>query len=287
MPLTRPILLFAFTALTACSQADRSSDASAPEASSDVAEAPNIALTAAPGVSFNYAYQFLLPDDRISAAQEAHAAACEKLGPGRCRITGMRYSVSEDGEGVSASLSLKLDPAIARAFGKESLESVERNDGRLHNLEISGIDELPQIQGGNNERQTLTAQLDRLRKELANPQLKGDQRASLQQQITALEQQLADAKQTVAAAEERLATTPMAFNYYGRGGAPGFHGNPLRAAWHLFLGTVVLMAGFALRALAVLIPVGLVLAALIYLWRSAVLRRVRRWFWPQETTIDG
>ena len=54
---------------------------------------------------------------RIQIAQEAHAAMCEKLGIARCRITGMRYGLVNE-QDVSASLELKLDPAIARQFGK-------------------------------------------------------------------------------------------------------------------------------------------------------------------------
>src|SRR5688500_8246912 len=48
-------------------------------ASADTA-GPNISVSAAPGVAFNYRYAYRLPNARISVAQEAHAAMCEKLG---------------------------------------------------------------------------------------------------------------------------------------------------------------------------------------------------------------
>ena len=60
---------------------------------------PGIAPSAAPGVAFNYRYAFRLPGERISAVQEQHAAACEKLGLDRCRITGMRYRLVNDDDG--------------------------------------------------------------------------------------------------------------------------------------------------------------------------------------------
>ena len=69
----------------------------------------------------------------------------------------------------------------------------------------------------------------------------------------------------------------MQFTYYGEGGAPGFRGHPLREAWHLFVATLVTLASFVLRAVAVLVPLALALALLILLWRSPPLRRVRRW----------
>src|SRR5688572_20112414 len=79
---------------------------------------PNISVSAAPGVAFNYRYAYRLPNARISAAQETHATMCAKLGITRCRITGMRYSLVNERD-VSASLELKLDPAIARHCGKD------------------------------------------------------------------------------------------------------------------------------------------------------------------------
>lgn len=51
---------------------------------------PNVSVTAAPGVAFNYRYAYRLANARIQAAQEAHAQMCEKLTVARCRITGMR-----------------------------------------------------------------------------------------------------------------------------------------------------------------------------------------------------
>src|SRR5678816_3371976 len=41
--------------------------------------APGVNVTSAPGVAFDYRYAFRLPANKISAVQEAHAQACEKL----------------------------------------------------------------------------------------------------------------------------------------------------------------------------------------------------------------
>lgn len=69
----------------------------------------------------------------------------------------------------------------------------------------------------------------------------------------------------------------MKFEYYGRGGVPGFRGNPLRAAWHTLITTVVRLSGFLLQALAVLLPLGLLFALIVALWRTRPIRAVRRW----------
>src|SRR2546421_664985 len=110
-------------ALSSCSAKDQSRQSPQREAS-DTSSPPNISPTAAPGVAFNFNYDFNLPDERISATQEAHASACEKLGIAHCRITGMSYAVDQN-EQVSAKLELKLDPLIARQFGKSAQQLVE------------------------------------------------------------------------------------------------------------------------------------------------------------------
>src|SRR5687768_3378362 len=55
----------------------------------DRTSTPSIAVTAAPGVAFNYQYGFSLPAERVAAVQEQHAQLCEKIGIAQCRITGM------------------------------------------------------------------------------------------------------------------------------------------------------------------------------------------------------
>src|SRR3546814_14491299 len=99
------------------------------EVAADAAGGPDVAVTAAPGVAFHYAYAFRLDDDRIAGVQETHAAACETLGTARCRITGMTYRLVRENE-VEARLEFKLDPAIARKFGRDALASVEKEIGR-------------------------------------------------------------------------------------------------------------------------------------------------------------
>jgi hypothetical protein len=117
----RPLLVLMLATLAACGskveeKSSRSSE-SGGITSSDTAEnvpaGPRVSVTAAPGVAFNYDYTFRLPAQRISAVQEQHAQACEKLGVNRCRITGLRYRLVSERE-IEAMLSFKLDPSIAR-----------------------------------------------------------------------------------------------------------------------------------------------------------------------------
>lgn len=262
--------------LCSCSANDRQAQQPQRSESGDTSSPPNISPTAAPGVAFNYAYEFSLPDDRIAATEEAHASACENLGPARCRITGMSYSVDQN-EQVTAELDLKLDPLIARQFGKSAQQTVVGQDGKLIRLDIGSSDEGQAIAQATRQKNNASAQLAQLQEELAKTKTGTDAHANLITQIQSLERQASEQSQAVAASQAALASTPMAFHYYGRGGVPGFRGNPFREAWHTLVTTIVLVVGFLLQALAVLLPLAVLLALLIAIWRTRPVRVVRRW----------
>lgn len=272
VPLTLAILLAG-----ACSKAapDGGGGQSREESSS-----PDISPTAAPGVAFNYDYSFNLPDGKISAAQEVHAAACEKLGLARCRITGMSYSLNQQ-DNVTAELDLTLDPAIARQFGKAAQQVVEGNDGKLLRLDIGSSDEGSKIASASAQSSTSASQIATLQKELQRTKA-DDARARILDQIQNLQGQQSEQAQIVSVSQATLAGTPMQFRYYGEGGVPGFRANPIREAWKTFITTVVWLVGMVLQALAVLVPLGLLLAFLIAIWRTRPVRAIRRWARPAE-----
>lgn len=239
---------------------------SSTEASADGA-GPNLSVTAAPGVAFNYRYSYRLANARIQAAQEAHAQLCEKLTVARCRITGMRYSLVNERD-ISASLEMKLDPAIARQFGKEATKVVTDAKGMLVDQQVSGIDMAPTIEGANRGRAELQDELDRLNRELARPGIGSVVRDRLLSEVSQIRAQMRALGEQRKAAEDTLATTPMAF-YYGSGATvPGFEDErpietALERAGYNFQGAV----GFLIVAAATLLPWALLIALAIFLWR--------------------
>ncbi|MBA3730231.1 MAG: DUF4349 domain-containing protein [Sphingomonas sp.] len=235
---------------------------------------PNINVSAAPGVAFNYRYAYRLPNARIAPAQEAHAAMCEKLGIARCRITGMRYSLVNERD-VSASLELKLDPAIARSFGKDATKVVTDAQGMLVDQQISGIDAGASIERANRGRAELQDDLDRVNRELARPGLSNVVRDRLLSEAASLRSQIAALGEQKKADEESLATTPMAF-YYGSGAAiPGFdEPAPLKEAFGRAAYNFLSAIGFLIVAIATLLPWFLLAALFYWAYRRA---RVR---WP-------
>jgi len=199
-------------------------------ADSAAAGGPAINVTAAPGVAFNYRYAYRLANARIAAAQEQHAAMCERLTITRCRITGMRYSLVNERD-ISASLELKLDPRIARQFGKDATKVITDAEGMLVDQQITGVDVAPTIDQADRGRAELQDELDRVNRELARPGLSNVIRDRLLSEARSLRERIRGLGEQKTAAEASLATTPMAF-YYGSGRTvPGFDdGQPLRDA---------------------------------------------------------
>lgn len=177
--------------VSSCSSGTSDSKPEARDVHEDVSTPPNISPTAAPGVAFSYDYQFSLPDQRIAVAQEAHAAACEKLGVSRCRITGMSYSVDQE-EQVTAKLDLKLDPIIARQFGKSAQQSVIANNGELIRLDIQTSDEGQVIATASLQRTQLSSELARLEQELAKTKAGTAAHTDLLGQIQALRRHVSE-----------------------------------------------------------------------------------------------
>ena len=248
--------------------------------------APGVAPTAAPGVAFNYRYGFRLPDANISAAHEVHAAACEKLGLSRCRITGMTYEL-DDRDRVDATLALAVDPLIARAFGRDAIGVVEKQEGRLRFAQITGEDQNPALDDAARRQGSATDTIAKLEADLAKAKAENE-RVQLREQIRQLRTEIQNAQSTTAQSEAKIERTQMTFDYAGGGAAGrGFGGeNPAREAWYLFVDSLATMVGLALKGLALLLPWLLLIATLVALARSRLLAPLRRWWRPENETVS-
>ena len=227
----RPLLVLMLATLAACGgRVDERSSRSEPEGitSSDAVEhapsGPRVSVTAAPGVAFTYDYVFRLPALRIAAVQEQHAQACEKLGVSRCRITGLRYRLVSERE-IEAMLSFKLDPSIARQFGKTGTDLVAQADGVLIDSEISGEDVGSAIKAGNRSLAQLNEDLRHVEEQLARKGLSAAEREQLQAEAEQLRQSIRANSDTHVEQQEALASTPMTFTYHSEHSRP-----PLREA---------------------------------------------------------
>jgi hypothetical protein len=232
---------------------------------------PNVNPTAAPGVAFNYSYAFRLEAERIAAVQERHASACEQLGTNRCRITGMLYRVRGETD-IEARLEFKLDPAIARAFGRQGVGVVTENQGMLVESQITGTDVGTRIRQAGRGIAELEADLARIEQRLAG-QLGRAERERLDFEAQQLRQSIRAARANRDDAEETLATTPMSFVYGSGNLVPGFDTRrPVRDALEQAGGNFI--DGVAVLFVIVITLLPWAIAALLG-WLA--FRRVQRW----------
>jgi hypothetical protein len=231
-------------------------DQAADRAASDQAGPPDVSPTAAPGVAFDYNYAFRLPAAKIAPVQEEHAAACEKLGVARCRITGMEFQ-RRDEDDIQAQLRLKLDPALARGFGKLGIEAVVRAEGELARASITGTDVGSEIAAGARSEAQLREELARIESQLARQGLGSAERAQLQQQAQQLRDTLRAGEAEQTGRREQLASTPVTFDYQA-GATHGPLWEAIEESGDNFAGGLAMLLIVLVTLLPWLIAIGLI-----------------------------
>lgn len=257
----------------------------APEEAADASamKAPGIPASVAPNLAFEYRYAFKLPDDKIGAVQEEHAEACEVLGSARCQIVDYRYAQANESD-VEAMLAFKLDPAIARKFGRDAIASVEKAEGVLADGNVTGANVGGQIEDSQGRSALLQAQLERLELRL-KAKLPAKERANLQDRAEEIRRELDNEGEGRRQGEIKLAMTPVQFTYTSDGGAPGFgKDNPFASAFDVTANSFATMVSFVLLVGGAVLPWALLLGLIILFFRSNAAKGIRRW-WNRNTPL--
>lgn len=226
-------------------------------------DSPGETSSTASGVAFAYRYDFRVPSNRIADAQEAHAQACERLSPARCRITGMTYHLDGSGQ-VGASLDVRVAAPIARAFGRRGVQGIEAAGGALTGAEIIGTDAAPTVEAA--KVTTADANTDRaeIEKELARSDLPPATRSDLLTRRADLLHAQRVSGAEAAGAQASVSTTPISFTY-AAGTGVGLTARLSEAAQAGFLSLTWTLAT-ALTLLAYLGPPLVLLLLLALLW---------------------
>jgi hypothetical protein len=216
---------------------------------------PGIAVTL-PRIAYTYGYRFRLERDRIATVQEAHLAACRRLGPALCRVTAMRRGgTSEDDPG--ANLKLQVAAAIADRFG-EALVAIAGQGGAetadrsiaAEDLSRQMIDSAARIRTREVLIQRLTALLQTRSGNIA-------QAVEAERAINGAQEELEAARAALADMQGRVAMSAVEIDYAARGAAPDA-GNPIVKAFGQVgtaamssLGAIILIVGLVLPWAAV------------------------------------
>lgn len=246
-------------------------------------KAPGIPASAAPNLAFDYRYAFKLPDAKIGAVQEEHAEACEVLGSARCQIVDYKYNQADEND-VEAMLAFKLDPAIARKFGRDAIASVEKAEGVLADGNVTGNNVGGAIEDSQGRSALLQAQLERLELRL-KAKLPAKERASLQDRVEEIRRELDNEDEGRRQGEVKLAMTPVQFTYTSDGGVPGFgKDNPFASAFDVSATSFATMVSFVLMVAGALAPWALLLFLIVLALRSNAASGIRRW-WNRNTPL--
>jgi hypothetical protein len=247
-----------------------------PEQSAERA-GPKVGVTQVSGVSLAYSYGFRIPAQRIAALQEEHAVQCEALTPARCRITGLNYHVRR-GRDVYAALNLQLTPDLARRFGKQAIDTAVGRGGMLEDAEITSENSGAVIAATDTNDAAIASERSRIEQQLGKPGLGSTERTQLQGELTRLSNQKRDSAAVREQAAQKLASTPITFNYASGAVDTGLNDGPIWGAIKDGWANIVEGIGVILRILISVLPWVVVAGLLFWLWR----RFVRRWFASQE-----
>lgn len=241
-------------ALTGCSKAPGGGGDGSPDFGNGAATA---------GLAFTYSYGLTMPARSIASVQEAHAAACEALGSGRCRITGLGYTVDRAGA-VSADLSVRVAAPIARRFAREAVTAAEQAGATLTGAHIGGDDVTPMQAAAARQSDDATVALTRIDRQLARPNLPAAERAELQSQRAAETQAARTAAATQTQGMASIASAPVDFHYEtGRGSGLL---NSLRDSGDIAVASATATVTAITWLAAMLGPPLLALAVVAWLW---------------------
>jgi Domain of unknown function (DUF4349) len=270
-PLTLSTIITVSLALAACGKKAEESNSAAEVVAAGSKAGPTISAAVAPGVAFAYNYAFTLPGKAISKVQQQHAAACQTLGPSRCRITGMSYEQPQEDD-VSARLDFLLAPDIAASFGNDAVAAVEKAEGKVDNASVRGENAGDAIKLSQSDSAAIEGELARLEARLAAKGLTAAERAELQQQAGSLREQLRGKAAERTSAEASIATTPVSFVYASESvlAGKGTFGKAAGASWSSAQGLLSLLLLFGGIALPWLGIAGLIVLGWRWLRKTRV-----------------
>lgn len=275
-------------AVTACSPASNSGggttappDASRAVATEDVAadgagsDAKTVPLAVSlPQLAYSYKLGYRLPGDKVAAAQEAHRAQCERMGPARCQLLALTNSAADNVQG-SATLKLRVASTDARSFSVAATKAVSDAGGRAIDTNVTAEDvskDIVDAQARIAQRELLVSRLIEI---LRTRTGKVAELVEAERSVAEAQEELDKAKAWLNELRGRVAMSDFEINYtaIAANASAGNTGNQL---WEAIVSSG---AGFViglrtlLMLLIYLLPWALLAIPLFLLWRTAR----RRW----------
>ena len=244
--------------------------ADAAAAAADAAELaaiPGLAV-GVPKIAYRFGYGFRLPSQAIKPLQERHADMCEARGPRRCRILSMKQAENE-GDYTYGSLQLAVAADEARAFGKELVGASGKVDGELIASSIDGEDLSKQLVDTEARLRARTVLRDRLLEVLRSRSGTVKELVEAERGVAQVNEEIDEATSWLAEMRARVGYSRMELTYESGAPATGGFAEPVREAWASVGGILGGIAAVLIMLLAVVGPLGVLLFALVWLWRRS------------------
>jgi hypothetical protein len=244
--------------------------AAAADDATDSANAPSaqgIEITA-PQLAYDYTWGLAAPPDGVRALKARHEAACNAAGPTQCQV--VSAEVNEQGpDSVTASLELRAAPAWLKTFRDGLAGEAKKAGGRVTKTAVESEDLSRPIVDTDAQLRAKLVLRDRLQAILAAHPGKVADLLTAERELGTVQGEIDAAKSELAMMRTRVATSKVTIEYQSEGVlAPRGLFSPLRGAVDDFLGLAVRTLAFMVSALAVLIPWGLLIGGLLWLFRK-------------------
>ncbi len=221
---------------------------------------------AVPRVAYKYAYAFTLPGAAIPAAQHAHVALCDQLGPARCQVLGMEDKSGGD-DAAQGSLKLRVDSAVARRFGDALQGAISRAGGHADSRSIEAEDvskDMVDTAARLKQRELLVARLTEV---LRTHNGKVGELVEAERSVAAAQEEIDQARGWLGELQARVAMSTIDVNYAAVAPQPVPVSNTIGDSVIGSAALVATMFGGLVRALIFLAPWILLGALGVLGWR--------------------
>ena len=234
---------------------------------------------AVPRVAYKYSFAFSLPGVAIPAAQRAHVALCDKLGPARCQVLAME-SKSGDSESASGALKLRVDSSIARRFGDALQGAIGNAGGHADSRSIEAEDvskDMVDTEARLKQRELLVARLTEV---LRTHNGKVGELVEAERSVAAAQEEIDQARGWLSELQARVAMSTIDMTYAAIAPQPVPVSNTIGDSVAASAVAVVTAFGGLLRMAILLTPWALFAALAWFALRRFIPR------WPSLATPD-
>lgn len=253
---------------------------SATDASSDSISAKM--PVSAPQIAYEYSYGYRLGIGDIGPVQQKHLALCDALGVVRCRIVSLQRE-SNDGEFVTASLSLQVDSKIARDFGLKLDKAASDAGGDVASRSITAEDLSKDIVDTAARIKAKQALADRLLLLITNRSGKVGELVEAERAFAEAQEELDAARSWMATMQQRVSMSKVEISYASN--APSGNGfwRPVRDSFASAGQTFGNSIGAVVTFVVVVAPWIALLLVFVWLFRKLGWSIRFRWPWRKST----